>query len=1002
MFLNLENPKKIQLNALKSHNWFIPFADKSQINPDFPGDSTRSISLNGQWSFRFFSSNYLVPDPLELCFEEGHQQQTIPVPGCWECFGYDRPQYLNFMYPFPVDPPHVPDLNPTGVYQRDFQLPDDWSEKRIVLTFLGVSSAFEVYLNHSFIGASKGSHLTSEFELTDHLIENHANQLTIVVYKWCDGSYLEDQDMWRMHGIFHDVYLTARPLKHLEDVIVQADYDPETRTGILEVVFESTAKSNLSLEIRLQAPSGGMLFSRNIYSNDGLNEELQNVHPWTAEAPHLYQLIIETLDTKGNPVEAIGFEIGFRRIEIKDQQLFLNGHPITIKGVNRHEFDPDSGWTVSKKLMEKDAAMMKQFNINAVRTSHYINHPYWYTLCDRYGIYVINEADLETHGFQLTGNWSELSESPEWKEAYLDRAERMVKRDRNHPSILLWSLGNESGYGANHNAMAALIREMDTTRPIHYEGAGQAEVVDIVSVMYPSIKSLIEAGENEIGDPRPYFMCEYAHAMGNSPGSLREYWQTIYGYTRLVGGCVWDWVDQGLRHRAEDGHTTFYYGGDFGDRPNDGNFCINGLVNPDREPHPGLFELQYWIQPIHFKGINNDKGLINLKNYYDFLNLDHLDCHYTYKFEGETLAAGTINLPKANPGEEFSLDLPQNADTISNQGEIWLELVFSLKNAIPWADKGHIVARLQTLLNKQSSVKQHDPQNVTHLSTIKSEYRNSIEITLRDQRFLLNKKTGWIDSWQSEGEELLLEPIILNIWRAPTDNDGFIAREWLLDGLDRSYPTNVITTELPTEDSFHKFQVKGTFAAAGFKPHSQYTLVYEFLTNGELDLRFEFSPLNLQTRLPRLGFKTRLNSGFTHVQWYGRGPHESYPDRKDSAFVDVYTEETTHLFHPYIRPQENGNRSDIRWLCLTGEQMPVIKIMGENTFNFSIHHCSLENLTKAKHTDEIHWEAAPYLYLDLEQTGLGSNACGPDTLLEYRLEPKKLSTLFRFSLIKEC
>jgi len=481
---------------------------------------------------------------------------------------------------------------------------------------------------------------------------------------------------------------------------------------------------------------------------------------------------------------------------------------------------------------------------------------------------------------------------------------------------------------------------------------------------------------------------------------LREYWQTIYKYPRLIGGCVWDWVDQGIRHNYTDEESTFYYGGDFGDIPNDGNFCINGLVNPDREPHPGLFELRYWVQPILFKDIDRKNGKIKLHNNYDFLTLDHLELQYTIKSEEKVIERGQIPLPEVKPQNDFILDLPLKiSSTSSQEQELWLNLEFLFNSSNHWAEQEHVVARLQILLSEASPAKssKHRRHFSKRISCIHTD--NHIEIIQHRQTILINKNSGRIEAWRWSGEDLILKPISLNIWRAPTDNDVHIAEEWRLDGLDRTHISQVTLKEGLTRDQTIKLQVKGVMAAAGYKPHSAYELRYDILPNGEMIVHLSFTPLNLLTRLPRLGLKTQLDKQYDQVTWYGRGPHENYIDRKDSAFFDVYHMSTHDLVHPYINPQENGNRSDIRWLTISAKNLPQIKISSKDPFNFSIHHCSLENLTQAKHTNEIKMEAPPYLYVDLAQTGLGNNACGPDALPQYQLAPKLMSTTITLSLL---
>jgi beta-galactosidase/beta-glucuronidase len=999
---DLQKPDLTHINTLKPHAWYLPYADPQKPIPQYPQNSPRLLCLNGIWDFRFLESPLDLPKPITDLFANTIESANIQVPGCWELSGYDRPQYLNIMYPFPVDPPNVPVKNPTGVYQRCFQVPDAWKNQQIHLSFLGVSSAFEVYLNDEFIGASKGSRHTSEFNLTPFISRFKEQILTVVVYKWCDGAYLEDQDMWRLHGIFRDVFLTARPSIHLNDLEIHSDYDHQNTVGKLDIIFSQNHGDEIPLRITLRDSAGDVLFSEETKSSAQISKTLPEIRPWTAETPYLYPLVVETLSPDGDTLEVIGFNLGFRNIEICHGRLLINGQPITLKGVNRHEFDPDTGWTVSKASMEKDARMMKAHNINTVRTSHYINHPYWYHLCDMLGLYVIDEADLETHGFQLARDWSRLSYDPAWEQAYLDRATRMVERDKNHPSIILWSLGNESGYGRNHDRMAEWIRSRDSSRPIHYEGAGEADLVDVVSVMYPSIKALMKAGKNTDNDPRPFFMCEYAHAMGNSPGSLREYWQTIRRFPRLIGGCVWDWVDQGLRGKSEIGQDTFLYGGDFGDVPNDGNFCINGLVNPDREPHPGLLELKYWQQPVVLKNFKPNQKTLTFENRYDFLILDHLDAHYQVKAEGAVLVEGLLPLPPIRAGETAEVQIPKFPDQLSPGKEIWLTLQWTQKDDTTWCNKGHCVAQCQVQLKQPEASHSKITQGSKPFSLIE-EGPKWIKLSNReDQRITFSKMTGWIHRWEAGGQDVLLDPLALNLWRAPTDNDKQILDEWILDGLDRT-KANPDKLDVIMGSEGPQVIVNGALAADGFKPHSRYKIQYAFQASGVLEVHIEFSSLNLLTRLPRLGFKSRLNQTYHRVSWFGRGPHESYPDRKDSALIDHHESSISDLFHPYIHPQENGNRSDVRWLRIKSNGsngQPDLVIEGEKIFNFSLHHCSLKNLTSAKHLHEIQWEEAPTLYLDMAHTGLGSNACGPDALSEYQLSPKDYRFGFQVYLEK--
>ena len=576
----------------------------------------------------------------------------IPVPSNWQMHGYGIPQYTNVNYPYPIDPPHVPQENPVGLYRRAFAVPADWKGRQVFLVFDGVDSAFYCWVNGRQVGYSQGSHMPSEFNVTAFLKPGGKNTLDVQVFQWSDGSYLEDQDMWRLSGIFRDVYLFSAPPLHLRDVFIRTPLDRDCRHATLHVQarlrnYGAAAKSH-RVQAQLLDGAGGKVLDAEVGRVGALaagrEKLLEARFPiaepalWSAETPYLYTLLLTLLDSKGNTVEIESFPVGFRQVEIRGGRFLVNGKPVLLRGVNRHESDPDTGHAVSFDSMARDIEMMKRHNINAVRTSHYINDPRWYDLCNRYGLYVVDEADLETHGFGYIAD-DIPTRRPEWKAAFVDRAERMVERDKNQPCVVIWSLGNESGFGPNHQAMTERIRRTDPTRPIHYEGERATPgydgppVGDIESVMYPTVDFLQEQGRKK--DPRPFFVCEYAHAMGNGPGNLKEYWDAIRAHPRLMGGCVWEWCDHGIRQRlrrasrrTKKGADWFAYGGDFGDQPNDGNFCIDGLVFPDRRPHPALLEYKKVLEPVAVDAVDLAKGRVKLRNRYDFLALDHLDAHW--------------------------------------------------------------------------------------------------------------------------------------------------------------------------------------------------------------------------------------------------------------------------------------------------------------------------------------------------------------------------------------
>ena len=598
-----ENPQQLSRNREPAHATLYPFPDETAALSCDRMQSSYFKLLNGDWRFWYSA----IGDQLPTRFEDPVFDDTgwacLPVPSNWQMHGYGKPHYTNVAYPYPVDPPHVPQENPVGIYRRTFTVPAAWAGQQIFLTFGGVDSAFYVWMNGRMLGYSQGAHMPSEFNITQYL---HAGENTLVVqvYQWSDGSYLEDQDMWRLSGIFRDVYLTSTNDLHIHDVRVRTLLDADYTDATLGV--QVTLKN-----CSVQTPSGYRVVAR-LLSHDGIvvaqhdfpelsslnsGEDtmpemqiaVQRPHKWNAEEPYLYTLLITLADSAGKTLEVQSLRVGFRQVEVRAQQLLVNGVAIKLKGVDRHDTHPDLGHAVPYESMLQDITLMKQHNINTVRTSHYPNDPRWYDLCDQYGMYIVDEADLECHGFGITGDINEISDDPAWEAAYVDRAERMVERDKNHACIIIWSLGNEAGYGRNHDAMAAWIRAHDPTRLIHYEGAFDAKVVDIVSVMYPKVDYLIQQG-SKTDDARPFFMCEYAHAMGNGPGNLKEYWEAIYAHPRLIGGCVWEWVDHGIRQHTSAGEEWFAYGGDFGDLPNDGNFCIDGLNFPDRIPHTGLTE----------------------------------------------------------------------------------------------------------------------------------------------------------------------------------------------------------------------------------------------------------------------------------------------------------------------------------------------------------------------------------------------------------------------------
>jgi len=989
--------------------------------------------LNGQWKFHYLPFADACPNGFERPGFDASSWDSIPVPSNWQMLGYGKPNYTNVAYPYPVNPPYVPDDNPIGLYRSDFNIPVAWKERQIFIVFEGVNSAFKLWINGQEVGYSQGSHLPSEFNIT-HFIHTGENTLAVQVFQWSDGSYLEDQDMWRLSGIFRDVYLVAAPQVHIRDVYINTNLDNAYENATLTVKsyiknYNNDKCQNYSVIAELYDDKSNRVLqsesSITLETGEETTLEMQsainNPAKWSAEIPYLYTLLLSLKSEDGILFETQSFTVGFRKVEIKNQQLLVNGTSVKLKGVNRHDTHPDLGHAVSRESMIKDIILMKQHNINTVRTSHYPNDPYWLDLCDRYGLYVIDETDLECHGFAITGNINELSDDPEWEQAYIDRVERMVERDKNHPSVIIWSLGNESGYGRNHNAMANWIRERYADRPIHYEGAHDAHVVDIVSTMYPSVDKLTDEGK-KTDDPRPFFMCEYAHAMGNGPGNLKEYWEAIYQYPRLIGGCIWEWVDHGIRQYTETGEEWFAYGGDFGDQPNDGNFCIDGLNFPDRIPHSGLIEYKKIIEPVKVQAVNLQSGIFTITNLYDFLSLKHLDGYWQIKCDGKAIQHGKLTSLDIDAGQSLTITIPYTLPSAKTENEYWINFTFVLNADTPWAKQGFEIAWAQFKLPVETLSLYIDSSDMENL--IRNESKNAIEIIGNNFKLLFDKHYGKIISYVYNGKDLIHDGPRINLWRAPTDNDVHQAKLWKQIGLDRliSRISDISYTAINPQTV--KINVSQVLAPYSLKPVCDSKITYTIYGNGDVDISANLSfcieppqlwhmmppefmhvlhasniaweqipkalPLSM-LYLPRIGMEMQVPKGIEMFEWYGRGPHENYVDKKESAKIDIYKSTIDEQHVPYIRPQENGNKLDVRWAAVTDLQGDGWLIMGKPMFNISVHHYTTHDLTQAEHTYELPHRDETTINIDYAKGGLGSNSCGPEPLDKYKLKPENVT-----------
>jgi len=1013
-----ENPHLLERNREPAHATLLPYPDTAMALQGERGASPCFKLLNGRWDFHYIPNPAAVPDGFEQIDFGADHWDKIPVPGNWQMHGYGKPNYTNVAYPYSVDPPRVPQDNPVGLYRRKFTLPSDWVNKQVFLTFEGVDSAFYLWVNGQRAGYSQGAHLPAEFNLTPYL-QPGETLLAVQVFQWSDGSYLEDQDMWRLSGIFREVYLFAAPGVHLRDARIQTLLDADYRDAALDLQvrlknYTSAASAGARVTARLVDADGGVVFEQNVGSPAELPPggetalaaavNVSAPHKWSAEDPYLYTLLL-SLHAGDQLLEVLRFAVGFRKVEVRGGMFLFNGAPIKLQGVNRHDSHPDLGHVIPYESMVQDILVMKQHNINTVRTSHYPNDPRWLDLCDHYGLYVIDEADVECHGFGIVNDLNQISDDPEWEAAYLDRAERMVERDKNHPSVIIWSLGNESGYGANHRAMADWVHRRDPTRLVHYEGAtgwGNREgkpnqgVVDIVSVMYPKVEDVIAQGKRT-DDPRPYLMCEYAHAMGNGPGNLKEYWDAIRTYPRLMGGCVWEWVDHAVRQVTPEGVEWFAYGGDFDDTPNDGNFCVDGLCFPDRIPHSGLIEYKKILEPVRVEAVDLKAGRVTIHNRYDFISLKHVQGGWQLRQDGELLAQGALPELDVLPQGEMPVTLPYQLPPTQPGASYWLDMTFTLIADTLWAKRGHVLATAQFEIPVEKIPGPTLKLEAMPPLTVETA-KHRLRVKGEDFALVFDTYRGVMADWFYHGEPLITRGPQLNVWRTPTDNDVHIAKEWRQAGSDRLTLRVQRVTLVKALPQAVVLEVEAVLGGYAIRPALACAHRYTIYGSGDVLIETHLKPLSPLPVLPRLGLQMRLPRALDHLAWYGRGPHENYSDRKESAPVGVYSGLVKDQYVPYIFPQEYGNKADVRWAVLTdkgGTGLIAVAPQGRTLLNVSAHEFTTEDLTRARHTYELKPCGEIILNLDHLQAGLGSNSCGPGPLPQYLIDPVERSFAVR-------
>jgi beta-galactosidase len=1058
-----ENEHVFQIDRLPIRSSFVPFATAVEALHDDDTNSPFYLSLDGTWKFHWVPAPEMRPTNFFRSDFNDSSWANIDVPSCVEMRGYGIPIYLSSGYTFKIDPPGVLDVPPTNYttfkmrdpvssYRRRFELPALWNHRRVFVHFDGVDSAFYVWVNGRFAGFSENSRSPAEFDVTDFVTPG-ANEIAVQDFRWSAGSYLEDQDIWRMSGIFRRVYLYSTATARIRDFAVRTDLDTNYQNATLEIKPELADFAGSSLEgwtvcAQLYDADGRPIFKdelrhgaaeilnrnwdpkilddrtpqRGLPKFAWLAGNVNNPAKWTAETPALYTLVLTLNDPGGNVVEADRCNVGFRKIEIRDGQFLINGKPVRLRGVNRHETDPDMGHTLSFARMVEDIRLMKRANINAVRTCHYPDDPRWYDLCDRYGLYVLDEANLEAHGTR-----GFLANDPDWAATFLDRGISLAERDKNHPSVIIWSLGNESGYGPNFAAMSAWLHQFDPTRPVHYEGAQGVSLdppgVDIISRFYPRLTNAYAMPDSPVNsrwdkflniaertnDNRPVMASEYAHAMGNAIGNLQEYWDEIYSNPRMLGGFIWEWCDQGLRRTLPDGRQVIAYGGDFGDHPTLGAFCIKGIVSSDRNIYPKYWEVKKIYQPVAMSPIGLKPGHVDVKvvNHNSFLNLNEYNARWSVKdSEGREIQAGVLNPVDCPPGKQIEIKIPVEKIRKPKSGaEFWLRVSFHARTDCLWAPAGYEIASQQMQLQVKTPATSAGGDKSPELALIQSG--DLVGIRGKDFSATFSRLEGTLVSLKFDGLECLAQTTnvptgpILQLFRAPTDNDKafghWLTRQWLDAGFGR------ITRRV---DSFrasqpHPNEVQVQTLATSSVTDGGYKLTTTWIIHGDGSVAMKnlFQPFgNLPATLPRIGVVMQLGSAFENFHWYGRGPWENYADRKQSADMGIWSSSVAQQYVDYVRPQENGNKEDVRWLTLTdaGGRGLRVESVGQS-MGVSALHFTAADLFAVKHDYELKPRPEVVLSLDARQCGLGNSSCGPGVLQKYAAPPTSYSLELRFS-----
>lgn len=978
----IENPQLLHEGVEENRAYYIPYYhQKTSFEHERLG-SDRVMPLSGDWSFSYHESIMdfnirFTSDDTDVC-----SWDSVNIPSCWEMAGYGKHQYVNVKYPIPYDPPYVPDENPCGLYVRSFTLSDEWMSMRQYLNFEGVDSCFFLWINGIFAGYSQVAHSTSEFDITDKCHEG-VNRVAVLVVKWCDGTYFEDQDKFRMSGIFRDVYILFRPEKHVRDFTVTTSLNQGGTQAHVAVNLEYTAGLN-DVRFELVSPDGYVVSSAQVVMEDSFSIELDAPLLWSAETPHLYELTLDTGD------ERITTMVGIREISIVDRVVMLNGVAIKFRGVNRHDSSPVNGFAVTMEEMKHDLRLMKEHNINAIRTSHYPNNPVFYELCDLYGFYVIDEADVEAHGVSTIYGGSHetsfdlLADDETYAPIVLDRIQRCVIRDKNRPCVLIWSLGNESGYGVCFECAASWIKSYDTTRLTHYESSihtcGKAmdtSNIDLFSRMYPSHSWCREYCEND--NQKPLILCEYICAMGNGPGDIEEYLEVINSYDNFCGGFVWEWCDHAIyMGRNAEGHEKYFYGGDFGDFPHDESFCVDGLVYPDRTPHTGLLEYKNCIRPIRARVVDLLTGRINLRNMLDFTNvIDLLAIRWSVTSNGEVISSGGIETPDIAPHAEKMIALPY---TMPSEGNCYLKLEYIQVTDRLLTKAGHVLGYEQFRLPVT--------EKPTVLPIAQGEVNftqddRSVSVTGPEFRYMFNKNTGLFDSLVYHNRCILACGMSYNIWRAPTENDRYTRLIWREAGYDRAM-VKAYDTEVKKKPNSLEIRVRLSVSATFIQRILDINATFTVSADGVIDMNIRVHKNGEMPFLPRFGVRMFLPKTMDRVVYLGYGPYESYIDKHHASYFGRFEARVADMHEDYVLPQENGSHWGCRKLSFDSRDV-TLNIYGDD-FSFNASHFTQEELTEKAHSFELKESPYTVLCLDYRQSGVGSNSCGPELLKCYRLD----------------